>query len=198
MLKRTLLVTGMAAAFSLATSALAFAHGPGATRTNQPCGWHQGWHMGPMMGQGMGPGMMSQQGQMPMMGHGMMGQQGQMPMMGQGQGMGPMMGQQGQMPMMGRGMMGPGYGMGQGMRPGMMGQGMGPGMMQPLRQDLTAADVQHMMEHRLAWQGNPNVKVGTVEEKDDDTIVAEIVTQDGSLVQRLEVDRHTGWMQPAQ
>ncbi len=86
-------------------------------------------------------------------------------------------------------MMGTGYG---------MGQGMGPGMMQPLRQDLTAADVQHMMEHRLAWQGNPNLKVGTVEEKDDDTIVAEIVTQDGSLVQRLEVDRHTGWTRPAQ
>jgi hypothetical protein len=125
----------------------------------------------------------------------MMGQQGQMPMMGHGQGMGPgMMGQQGQMPMMGHGMMG--HGMGSGMMG--QGQGMGPGMMQPLRQDLTAADVQHMMEHRLSWQGNPNVKVGTVEEKDDDTIVAEIVTQDGSLVQRLEVDRHTGRMQPAQ
>jgi hypothetical protein len=152
-------------------------------------GYGMGQGMGPGygMGQGMGPDMMGQQGQMPMMGHGMMGQGHAM--MGQGQGMGPMMGQQGQMPMMGRGMMGPGYG---------MGQGMGPGMMQPLRQDLTAADVQHMMEHRLAWQGNPNLKVGTVEEKDDDTIVAEIVTQDGSLVQRLEVDRHTGWMQPAQ
>jgi hypothetical protein len=98
--------------------------------------------------------------------------------------MGPMMGQG-----MGPGMMGPGYG---------MGQGMGPGMMGPLRQDLTAADVQHMMEHRLAWQGNPNIKLGKVEEQDDDTIVAEIVTQDGSLVQRLEVDRHTGWMQPTQ
>lgn len=117
----------------------------------------------------------------PMMGHGMgpgmMGQQGQMPMMGPGAGPG-MMGQQGQMPM--------------------RGQGAGPGMMPPLRQDLAAADVQHMLEHRLAWQGNPNVKVGNIEEKDDDTIVAEIVTQDGSLVQKLEVDRHTGWMRPAQ
>jgi hypothetical protein len=33
--------------------------------------------------------------------------------------------------------------------------------------------------------------------KDDDTIVAEIVTQDGSLVQTFEVDRHTGWMKSA-
>lgn len=138
MLKRTLLAAGMVAAIGLGTSAMALAHGPDATCTNQPCGWHQGWHMGP----------------------GMMGQ-GQM-----------------------------GQGMGQGQ--------MGPGMVQPLRQDLSAADVQHMMEHRLAWQGNPNVKVGKVEDKDDDTIVAEIVTQDGSLVQRLEVDRHTGWMRPTQ
>ena len=102
-------------------------------------------------------------------------------------------------------MMGPGYGMGQGMGPGMMGQGqmgpgygMGQGMTQPLPQDLSADDVKHMIEHQLAWQGNPNVKVGNVQEKDDDTIVAEIVTQDGSLVQKFEVDRHTGWMQPVQ
>ncbi len=72
------------------------------------------------------------------------------------------------------------------------------GGMQPLPRDLSAADVQHMMAHRLAWQGRPNLKVGTVEERDDDTIVGEIVTQDGSLVQRLEIDRHTGWMRPAQ
>jgi hypothetical protein len=111
---------------------------------------------------------------------------------------------------MGPGMMGPNYGHGQQMGHGMMGQdegqgmgpmmgqGMGHGMMQPLRQDLSAEDVKHMMEHRLAWHGNPNVKVGSVEEKDNDTIVAEIVTQDGSLVEKLEVDRHTGWMRRAQ
>jgi len=111
--------------------------------------------------------------------------------------MGSMMGQQGQMPMMGQSgcpMMGQGY-MGQ----GYMGQGMmGQGMMQPLRQDLTTADVQHMLGHQLAWQGNPNIKLGPVEEKDDDTITADIVTQDGSLVQKLEIDRHTGWMHPVQ
>jgi hypothetical protein len=100
-----------------------------------------------------------------MMGHGMMGQ-----------GMAP--------GMMGHGMMG------QGTAPGMMGRG--STMMPSLRQDLSVDDVKHMMEHRLAWDGNPNVKVGKVEQKDDDTIVAEIVTQDGSIVDRLEVDRHTG------
>ena len=113
------------------------------------------------------------------------------PMMGQGQK--PMMGP-GQTPMMGEGqmpMMGPG-------QTPMMGQGMSPGMMQPLAKDLSASDVQHMIEHRLAWQGNPNLKVGKVEEKDDHTIVAEIVTKEGSLVQRLEVDRHRGSMRPIQ
>jgi len=105
------------------------------------------------------------------------------PMMGPGYGMGP-------------GMMGPGYGMG----PGMMspGYGMGQGMMQPLRQDLTVADVKHIMGHRLAWSGNPDVKLGKVEQKDDDTIDAEIVNKDGAVVQKLEVNRHTGWMRRAQ
>jgi len=97
--------------------------------------------------------------------------------------------------MMGQGMA-PGM-MGQGMGPGMMGQGMGPGMA-ALPNDLSADDVRHMLEHRLAWQSNPNLKLGKVEEADADTVVAEIVTSDGSLVQRFKVDRHTGWMQPAQ
>jgi hypothetical protein len=126
--------------------------------------------MGPgMMGQGMGPAMM---------GPGMMGQG-----MGPGMMMGPMMG------------VGPGM-MGQGMGPGMMGPGMMGGGMGVLPQDLSIENVRHMLEHQLTWQGNPNLKLGKVEEKDKDTIVAEIVTQDGSLVQRLQVDRHTGSMQP--
>jgi hypothetical protein len=150
-----------------------------------------------MMGQGMGHGMMGSG----MMGHGMMGQ-------GMGPGMmGPMMGPcpygQGMMGpgMPGQGMMGQGMGpgmMGRGMMmgPGMMGQGMGPGPMTALPQDLSVENVRHMLEHQLAWQGNPNLKLGKIEEKDEDTIVAEIVTQDGSVVQELQVDRHTGMMQP--
>ena len=178
-IQRAIATIGTIAAVTLGASDLALAHGSGGVQGNQPPGWHQGWHMGPgMMGQGqMAPYMMNP-GQM---GQGMMGQ-----------------GQRGQ-GMMGQGMMGPGM-----MGPGMMGQGMmgygqmGQGMMQPLRRDLAAEDVQHMIEHRLAWQGNPHVKVGEVIEKDEDTIIAEIVTQEGSLVQRLEINRHTGWMRPAQ
>ncbi|HSJ52840.1 MAG TPA: hypothetical protein VLC52_03760 [Anaerolineae bacterium] len=109
-------------------------------------------------------------------------------MMGQGQGMGP-------------GMMGPGMqqmpGMpGQGM--GMMGQGtmggQGPGMRVTPSQHLTTDDVSHFLGHFLQRHNNPRLKVGAVQEVDEDTIVAEIVTVDDSLVQRWRVDRHTGQM----
>jgi hypothetical protein len=49
-----------------------------------------------------------------------------------------------------------------------------------------------MLEGALAWHGNPRLELGEVTEQDEDTIVAEILTVDGSLVQRLAVDRVTG------
>ena len=151
---------------------------------------HPGFGQGPGMmmhpGFGQGPGMMMHPG---------FGQ-GPGMMMHPGFGQGPGM------------MMHPGFGQG----PGMMmhpGFGQGPGMMgfgmmwnqsgrQALPKDLSVEDVQHMLEHRLQWQNNPNIKLGKVEEKDADTIVAEIVTRDDSLVQRFEIDRHTAWARPAQ
>ena len=70
--------------------------------------------------------------------------------------------------------------------------------MQVLRRDLTAEEVKHMMEHRLAWSGNQNVKLGKVTEKDGDAIDVEITDKDGKVVQKFKVDRHTGWMQMIQ
>ena len=184
--RNLLCASWIAAAIVFGAPAAALAHGPDTSP-------ERGEHMGPMMGFGMmgndtgsgtmGPGYGTGQG-----------------MMGPGYGMGP-------------GMMGSGYGMGPGMMgsaygmyPGIMGRayGMGPWAMyrgyslgmQPLRRDLSADDVRHIMQHRLQWGGNPHIKVGKVEEKDDDTIIAEIVTQDGSLVDKLAVNRHTGMMQP--
>ncbi len=90
---------------------------------------------------------------------------------------------QGQMSMMGCAVMP------QGMGP-MMGLGMGPKVV-PIKH-LSTDDVGHFLERRLDGQGNKRLKVGSVEEKDNATIAAEIVSADGSLVQRLEVDRHTG------
>jgi hypothetical protein len=159
---------------------------------------------GPMMGPGMmgpgqmAPGMMGQMGQGgPMMGPGMMMGPGQPGMM-----MGPgMMGQMGQGgPMMGPGMMmGPGQ-PGMMMGPGMMGQ-MGPGVMGPMgglrvtpSMHLTTDDVRHFLEHHLTRHGFEHLKVGGVTQTDQDTITADVVTTEGSLAVRLQVDTHTGWV----
>ena len=40
--------------------------------------------------------------------------------------------------------------------------------------------------------GKTRLKLGSVKERDANTIVVDIVTLDGSLVQRFEVDRNTG------
>ncbi len=40
---------------------------------------------------------------------------------------------------------------------------------------------------------NPNLKIGEVTEKDD-VYVGKIVTKDGSMVEKLVVDKSTGWM----
>ena len=121
--------------------------------------------------------------------------------------------------MHGPGMMGGwggGYGPGYGMGPGMMGwygpgwgPGYGPGYGRrgpwgpgwygapPADLNLSTTDVKNQLERWLAWQGNPRLKVGDVKEKDADTITADIVTKDGSsLVERFEVNRHTGFYRP--
>ncbi len=142
------------------------------------------------MGQGQGGGRGGQPCPMGVMGPGMRGQGMMGPGMGSQSMMGPGMGGQG---MMGPGMMGPGMG-----GHGMMGRGFGMGhgfgtRVVPMRH-LTVDDVRHFLEHRLAWRGNKRLKLGEVKEADEETIIAEIVTVDGSLVQRFKIDRHTGRM----
>lgn len=81
----------------------------------------------------------------------------------------------------------------------MMGPGFGKGpclgSQVVASKDLTANEVRHFLEHRLEMDGNKRLKVGEVKEADNDKIVADVTTVDGSLVQRLEVDRHTVQMQ---
>jgi hypothetical protein len=106
----------------------------------------------------------------------------------------------------GYGMMGPGYG------PGWMMNGYGPGyMMGPgygMRGgygpgynrnqgnlNLSVDDVRTYLQNMIR---NPNLKVGDVKEKDADTITADVVTKDNSLVQRFEFNRHSGFYQPEQ
>lgn len=95
------------------------------------------------------------------------------------------------------------WGMGPGMMygyPGGYSGMMGPGIMygypradnqsEPL--NLSVSDVRTHFAHMLDVQGNRHVKVGTVVEKGANKIAVDIVTTDGSLVQRFEVDRDTG------
>ena len=66
----------------------------------------------------------------------------------------------------------------------------GPGgqqRMESLKKD-TARDLD---ENYVA--GNPNLKVGEIEEHVA-TYTASIVTKDGSLVEKLVIDKNTGWM----
>ncbi len=119
------------------------------------------------------------------------GMTGQGGMMQGGQMMGGMMqGDQGGM--MGHGMM---RGMMHGGQGGMMGHGkMGQGFGNRVvpSTHLSTDDVRHFLEHRLARRGNKRLKVGEVKEEGNDSIIADIVTVDDSLVERLKVDRHAG------
>jgi len=58
--------------------------------------------------------------------------------------------------------------------------------------DLTAEQVQTMIEQQLASLANPRLKMGSLRATETGEILAEIVTRDGSLVQKLAVDRRTG------
>jgi len=120
---------------------------------------------------------------------------------------------------MGPGMMGPGYGMG----PGMMGRGygmghgmMGPGMMhhgwgmgpqygpsygpqygpqyQQPPEPMEETDAKEILENYLRSTRNPNLKLGKIEDKGS-VFEAEIVTKkEGALVDKVAVDKYTGWM----
>lgn len=75
----------------------------------------------------------------------------------------------------------------------------GPGWNTPGRDlNLSTDNVKNYFERWLAWQGNPHLKVGDVKEKDADTIVADIVTKDNSLVQRFVVNRRNGYFRPSE
>jgi len=107
--------------------------------------------------------------------------------------------------------MGPGMHHGYGMHRGYGGYGPGPGMMhrgygpgqgygyrQPYgppaqQQPFSKDEAELMVENYLRSSRNPNLKIGEVEEKDDHYIV-DIVTKDGSLVDKYMVDKGTGWM----
>ncbi|MFC4352158.1 hypothetical protein ACFOW6_11475 [Fodinicurvata halophila] len=128
-----------------------------------------------MMGQMMGPGMMNH-GMMGHMGHGAMSQT-QMPMAGM---MCPMM-----KSMMGAGGHGKGHHR-------MGGPDILYGIPENAQNEMTPDQVRGFLEKRLAHHGNPRLEVGDIVAEGDATITAEIVTVDGSLVQKLAFNRFPG------
>ena len=96
--------------------------------------------------------------------------------------------------------------MGQGGMPGMM-QGMAggsasPGMMGSVnvlfgipsgtQDEMTEDRVRALLERQLDTLGNPRLKLGGIGTASDGSITAEIVTVDGSLVQKLAFNRYPG------
>jgi hypothetical protein len=103
----------------------------------------------------------------------------------------------------GPGMRGRGWGHGYGMGPGMMGpgyQGYGPQYGSPYgpqyqgpQGPLKEKDVKAMLENYVQSTRNPNLKVGKITEKDA-YFEGEIVTKNDALVDKILVDKNTGWM----
>ncbi len=60
-------------------------------------------------------------------------------------------------------------------------------------EQLTKSDTENMIRDYLYRMGNPNLKQGKVRETDHEFEV-EIVTKDNSLVQKILIDKETGWM----
>lgn len=106
-----------------------------------------------------------------------------------------------------QGMAGQGMNMGQSMMPmdgsaGGMSRGNPSAMMQTLgviygmsgkeQKEMTPETVRSWLETRLEWHGNPRLKIGEIGAATDGVITAEIVTIDGSVVQKLAFNRYPG------
>lgn len=82
---------------------------------------------------------------------------------------------------------------------GMMGSARGShslGVVMPNR-NVSVDDVRDHFDRFIQAQGNPRVKLGAIKDVDKDSIVAEIVTTDGSLADLLKVNRRSGVIERA-
>lgn len=61
--------------------------------------------------------------------------------------------------------------------------------------NVSVDDVRDHFDRVPKLQGNPRVKLGAIKDADKDMIGAEIVTSEGSLVDRLSVKRWSGVIQ---
>jgi hypothetical protein len=74
------------------------------------------------------------------------------------------------------------------MGPGMMGQGYGPQYQQP-QKPIAKSNAESMLQDYVSR--NSNLKVGTLQDEGS-SFEADVTTKEGSLVNRLFVDKDTG------
>lgn len=123
--------------------------------------------------------------------HGSGGGQGQGMGKGQGQGMGQghMQNHEGGQGQMQGHMQGKGMGQGQGMG---RGGDQNHDFLTSLDKPVTVETARAALKAHLEDEGREGFKIGKVESKDDDTIIAEIVTEDGSVFRSIAIDKATG------
>ena len=99
---------------------------------------------------------------------------------------------------MGRGMMGGyGYGMGPGMMGGYFGTGRGYDQPYPLiDRAIDAKEAEAMMNDYLKSSRNPNLKLGKIKDVGK-AFEAEILTKKNDLVDRVHIDKTTGYIKSA-
>jgi hypothetical protein len=96
------------------------------------------------------------------------------------------------------GMMGGGYGMGS----GMMGPGYGPSPQYPdnqqhqLQKPIDKAQAETMVKNYLQSTSDPNLKLGKITDQGS-SFLADILTRDNSLADKILVDKNTGAMRSA-
>jgi hypothetical protein len=66
------------------------------------------------------------------------------------------------------------------------------GMPHGAQEEMTPERVRTFLEQRLTRHGNPRLKLGEIATAADGSITAEIVTVDGSVVQKLAFNRYPG------
>jgi hypothetical protein len=66
------------------------------------------------------------------------------------------------------------------------------GWKQQTGKTLTQENAVSIVQGYLKGSGNPNLKIGKVEKKEDGNYLVEILTKEGSLVDKIVVDRKTG------
>ena len=59
-------------------------------------------------------------------------------------------------------------------------------------QPLTREQAKQMLDNYVSSSNNPNLKPGDVTDKGD-VFEATIVTKDGALVEKIQIDKSTGW-----